>query len=325
MKKLMSVAKIAGIMFVFIWCGCTSDAPRDNPLDSTNGMQVTGKVERLYDNTGIKNAMLLLKPTTKSTISAADGTFTIENVSPGSYTLVCQAEGFAPDSIVMDIQQSRTASFRLNGLPFFRSISVTTNHISSFSAPNDSFFVLVNAAADDLDNRGDVKLVRYTMDAFSFADTLFETNSQEKIFSSELTAGDLGISSIQQLSGKPFVFYVEDLPGGVSASQEVFTTRIIERTPVGKEPQNVAISGQGPINFKWLPVSQPYPFTFDIEIRRINFSFFILIGEIQNIPAADTTASFSGNLSQGEYFWTLFITDEYGNRSRSLENPFIVQ
>lgn len=321
----MKISVITGIMFVFLWYGCTSDAPRDNPLDPVNGVQITGKVERLYDNTGINNAMLVLKPINKTAISALDGSFAMDNISPGNYTLVCQAGGFAPDSLALDIQQSHTANFRLNGRPFFRSISVTTHHISSFSAPNDSFFVLINAAADDLDNRGDVRLVRYAIEAFNFTDTLFEANSQEKIFSSELRMSDLGISSLQQLAGKPFVFYVEDLPGAVFASNEVFITRIIEETPVGQAPLNAAISGQGPINFEWLPVSQPYSFTFDIEIRRINFSFFILVGEVKNIPPADTTAAFGGDLIQGEYFWTLFITDEFGNRSRSLENPFIVQ
>jgi len=309
-------------MFVVLFHGCNSDAPRDNPLDPVNGMRIEGKVERYYETSAIREAMLVLKPINKTALSAADGSFAIENISPGNYTLVCQAAGFSSDSVELNIQQSTIANFKLNGLPYFRDISLTTHHISSFSAPSDSFFVLFNVAADDHDNRSDVKIVWYRIDDFGFADTLFEENPQEKTFFGELDIRDLGIASLQQLEGKPFTFFVEDQPASVTVSEQYFITRIINTTPTGQSPLNVAASP--PLNFEWDGLSLPFNLTFKIEIRKINFSFFTLVGEVNNIPASDTTATFGNPLEQGEYFWVLYIVDEFGNRSRSLENPFIV-
>lgn len=318
----MKIANIFGIMFVVLFHGCSSDAPRDNPLDPVNGIRIEGRVERYYENTAIREAKLLLKPTNKIALTTAEGSYAIDQISPGSYTLVCQADGFSPDSVELNIQQSTTANFKLNGLPYFRNISLTTHHISSFSTPNDSFYVLLNVAADDHDNRSDVKMVWYRIDDFGFADTLFEENPQEKSFSGELDIRDLGIASLQQLEGKPFTFFVEDLPAGVTVSNQYFITRIIDITPTGQAPLNVAVSP--PLNFEWDGLSLPFTFSFEIEVRKINFSFFTLVGEVNNIPASDTTATFSNPLEQGEYFWVLYIVDEFGNRSRSLENPFIV-
>lgn len=309
-------------MFVILFYGCSSDAPRDNPLDPVNGLRIEGKVERYYETSAIREAMLLLKPINKTALSAADGSFAIENISPGNYTLLCRAAGFSPDSVELNIQQSTVSNFKLNGLPYFRDISLTTHHISSFSVPNDNFYVLLNVAADDHDNRSDVKTVWYRIENFGFADTLFEDNPQEKTFSGELDIRDLGISSFQQLEGKPFTFFVEDLPEAVTVSEQFFISRIITMTPTGQSPLNVAVTP--PLEFKWDGLSLPFTFSFKIEIKKINFSFFTLVGEVNNISAGDTTATFGNPLEQGEYFWVLYIVDEFGNRSRSLENPFIV-
>jgi hypothetical protein len=315
---------IIGIIFVSVFQGCTSDAPRDNPLDPENGIRISGKVERFYENRGIKDAMLTLKPTNKATLSTAEGSFVFEGVAAGNYTLVCQASDFFSDSIELDLQGNRSVNFKLDGIPYFEDISITTHHISSFSVPNDSFFVVIQASANDKDGRPDVQKVWYGIEAFDFADTLFEDNPQQKIFSAELNKKDLNINSIQQLAGKPFVLYVEDFPGQAAASEAQYITRIINRVPVGLSPLFTTINSF-PFELTWEPVSLPYPFVYDIELKKINFTLISPAGSIKNIPPADTTAVFNGALEAGEYIWELYIVDEFGNRSRSLENPFVVQ
>ncbi len=313
---------LSGIGFVLTLTGCISDAPRDNPLDPARGIRVSGKVERFYNNSGIPNAMIKLQPGHFSALAAADGSFAIDHIPAGNYTLSVAAAGFREDSLTLELRQSVSASFKLDALPFFRSISLTTQHISTFIAPQDSFFVSMAAAADDPDNRSDVKTVWYHVAEFGYTDTLFEASPQEKIFTGELDTGRLGLASIHELIGKSFVFYVEDLPGAASASEPVYITRIITDTPRGVAPINAAVTP--PFQLHWQPLALPYPFTFHIEIKKVNFTFLTLAGEIRDIPANSTAATFSAALQPGEYIWLLYVVDEFGNRSRSLENPFIV-
>lgn len=312
----------SGIGFVFTLTGCISDAPRDNPLDPAQGIRVSGKVERYYNNSGIPNAMIRLQPGNFSALAAADGSFAIDHIPAGNYTLSAGATGFRGDSLTLELRQSAAANFKLDALPLFRSISLTTQHISTFIAPRDSFFVTMTAAADDPDNRSDVKTVWYHIPGYDYADTLFEASPQEKIFTGELDIGRLGLASIHELIGKPFVFYVEDLPGAVSASEAVYISRIIAETPRGLAPINAAVTP--PFQLHWQPLALPYPFTFHIEIKKVNFTFLTLAGEIRDIPPGSVSATFSGSLQPGEYIWLLYVVDEFGNRSRSLENPFIV-
>lgn len=320
----MKIAGIIGIMFVVLFQGCSTDAPRDNPLDPANGIRVSGKVERFYETQGINNAMLMLKPTDKITLSASDGSFVIDGAAAGNYTLLCRVAGFAPDSLQINLQENHTVNFKLDGLPYFENISLTTHHITSFSTPQDSFFVVIQATGNDLDGRSDVNSIRFRIEAFNFSDTLFEDNPQQKIFSGELDRNDLGIASIQQLIGKPIELDIEDFPGSVTVSEPQFITRIIERVPVGISPLFTTISNF-PFELSWEPLSLPYPFTFDIEIKKINFTFISPAGSLRNISSTDTSATFNSVLEPGEYIWELYIVDEFGNRSRSLENPFVVQ
>ncbi len=304
--------------------GCSSDAPRDNPLDPANGIRINGIVQRFYENNPIADAVITLTPGNLIGRSNSDGSYSIENITPGNYVAVCQKPGFLADSMNINLQQQETVNFRLNALPFFTNISITTQHLVSFISSVDTAFVEITVTADDLDASNDVDSIRYQIDAFGFADTLLQINPQEQTFIGQLETRDLGISSLEQLGGQPFIFFVKDLPGAVVASNPQFITRIIRDTPVAQFPIN-NISITLPFVFEWQMFSAEFPFTYDIEIFQINFNFFTLVDEIRNIPGNVTEFNYSGPLSAGEYFWVLFVIDEFGNKSRSIENPFTIQ
>ena len=236
MKNLARLA-IYLINCYFLLSGC-GDAPRDNPLDPVNGIRLSGSVQRFYENTSINDAIITLKPGNFIGRTGSNGSYLIENISPGTYTIVCQKEGFLADSVEITLQQQDVANFRLDALPFFTEISITTQHRVSFINSLDTFFVEIEVTASDPDNPRDVDSVRYQIDAFGFADTLLRINPQQQRFIGQLATSDLGIASLEELNGRPFVFFVKDLPGAVVPSEPQFITRIIQDTPEARFPIN---------------------------------------------------------------------------------------
>ncbi|NIT59363.1 MAG: hypothetical protein GWN00_25015, partial [Aliifodinibius sp.] len=250
--------KFIGFLFAILLTGCTSDAPHDNPLDPANGIHITGRVERLYSTAPLSGATLTLKPGNRIARSTMDGTYQIENISPGNYTLLCSAEGFLTDSVTLTLNRSDTTIFKLNALPYLNHISLTTQHISNSFPADDDFFVQSTAVAGDPDNTSDVELVRYEIDGFAFADTLtlIDISAQGKTFTAELQPGELGLMSLEQLIGKPFNFYVEDLPGAVVREPEQFIIRIIDEVPTTLAPQGNSVNP--PFQFEWEPMNLPF-------------------------------------------------------------------
>ena len=172
------------------------------------------------------------------------------------------------------------------------------------------------------DGAGDVDFVHYSIDPFAFSDTLIQVSPQAQRYIGQLELSDLGIASIDELNGQPFTFFVEDLPGAIVSSGAQFITRIINETPVALAPVNTII--QPPFTFEWEAFPVTYSFSYDIQIFQINFNIFTLVDEITGIPSSQTSVEYSRSLDRGEYFWVLFVIDEFGNKSRSVENPFTV-
>lgn len=312
--------KLFGAILALLISGCFSDAPRDNPVESANGVTISGKVEKFYETTGLAGAMIRLKPGNLLTLSDGAGNFRLQNVPPGSYTVVCSLEGFRSDSLVTNLQSDGVVNFKLDGLPFFTNISLTTHHISRFFPPDDDFFVRLEVTADDRDNSGDVQLVRYQIPALGFSDTLLQISPQTQTYAGQANLRDLGITALEQLTGKAFIVYVEDVPGASSASAPQFITRIISTTPQTQSPGGTVTP---PFDFRWMTVQEPYPFTFTIEIFLINFAG-VPVDRIEGIPGNSSLYSYTRSLDPDDYFWVIYIVDEFGNRSRSRQRSFTI-
>ncbi|WP_248724719.1 carboxypeptidase-like regulatory domain-containing protein [Seonamhaeicola sp. ML3] len=59
---------------------------------SLYAQKITGKVTALKK--GLSNVKVYLKDTSKETITNKSGFFTIENVTPGNYTIVASSDGY---------------------------------------------------------------------------------------------------------------------------------------------------------------------------------------------------------------------------------------
>ncbi len=323
-RRYLLFFKFIGTIIVLILAGCGGDAPRDNPLDPVNGIEVKGRVERFYTTNAIEGAMITLKPANLITLSDASGNFDLRGEIPGGdYLLTCQATGFRSDSLSVRLPIPQDVTFKLDALPYFTNISLTTHHISRFFPPDDLFLVQIEVTVEDRDGGGDVSQVTMQIPDFSFVDTLTRVSPQEQQFITQVEPHQIGLTFLGELVGKPFVFQAQDLPGAVSQSDAAFITRIIDQTPLTQFPAG-GVTLTPPIEFQWAPVSVPFTFSYTIEIYQSFINFSTLVDAIANIPPANTSYTYTNPLPAGNFFWVIYIVDEFGNRSRSKKSSFVI-
>lgn len=309
---------------IFLILNCLSDAPRDNPLDPSNGISLSGTVTRLYSNTALPNAAVRLNPANRISITNNSGRFELTGVSPGSHSVIVSAGGFASDTVEINIEKNTEVNFSLDSLPNFQNISVTTNHITHWFPPDDIYTVMLEATGYDGDGTGDIKDVWYRIEQLNLSDTLQRVAPGSNIFRGQAVATSLPILNLQELIGKTFAFFIEDVPGYSNESSPHFISRIIEETPQLISPVSLTIISSFPITFRWQPITNVhFPFTQKIEIYSIGLG--LKVDEMSSINSDMSDYIYSSPLSNGDYYWVLQIVDELGNQSGSKEGSFRVQ
>lgn len=311
-------------IIVFTLSGCFSDASRDNPLDPANGISLSGVVKRFYSNNGLSNAQIRLNPGDRITISDQNGNYQFSKISPGSYELIVSAEGFSKDTSEINLINNTQVNFALDSLPYLKNIAITTSHITHWFPPDDIYSMLLQTTGHDGDGSTDIKDVWYQIEQINFSDTLQSTAPGSNIFRGQAAALDLPVFNLQELIGKPFKFFIEDLPGNRTESSPHFISRIIEETPQLSSPVGLAVISSSQIVFKWQAINNiHFPFTHKIEIYSIGLG--LKVDEIHNINSDLSDFTYNSALSNGDYYWVLYIVDEFGNNSGSKEGSFRIQ
>ena len=272
----------------------------------------------------IPQASILVQPRNFVVLSNEDGHFRFNNLQPGDYTLVCQAEGYQIDSVAISIQASFEHTFLLDGLPQFEQISIEAHHRSRWFPLEEIYFIEFETIVSDPDGMGDIQSVIYQIPSMDYADTL-QAGIDAGKFSSTLFDSDLPAPSVHQLIGRQIYFVVKDDFGTITTSEAKFLTRIIEETPQLISPVELHSIESLPINFQWERISVPYPATLKIEIFQINLGIAFKADEIENIEVSSKSYSYSENLNPGDYYWTINIVDEFGNSSSSREGTFKIK
>lgn len=321
-----------GIIFALTSLGCISDAPRINPMDPALNPEISltlqGKVERLYNSNGIDNALIALMPGNLLARSDMNGNFIIENISSdGPHTLLCEANGFASDTLHLSRMTDTTVTFKLNALPAFPQVKITTEHEAVLTPP-DEYFLNLDVTVSDADNPGEVETAWFHIPDASITDTLLPVSAAgEQRFFKRIRFGSLNLFSA--LVGKPITFVARDAVKDTVTSAVYFITRIIEESPLMLQPNTSPPNSPVtvPFTFSWAPVALPYPFTYTIEIYPNLLVPVPPVVEITNIPATETSFEYTDalNLPADDYYWVLYVVDDFGNRSRSVKTTLSVQ
>lgn len=316
--------------------GC--DAPRDNPYDPGAGNyfgpgvgtgSLAGQVTGLAGQ-HLSGAVVLATSSAgaiQGDASNAQGSYLILDVPAGVYQLVCTLPGYAPDSasaIVLVAQQTGGVDFRLDALPAVPYFVVTSHYYHQEIIPPLYYSINAQARISEPDGRNDLDTVALEIEGGSqYALSYDSTSSPFFCYHLDLGEESLPGQSVDSIMGKTFGCFVSDTSGNWAISNPDFIRRYFVDYPVPLSPNdNEAVFVWMP-PLVWDPFNASFPFSYAARVYRDYGSSHPLVWEQSSISPTETSVVVD-SLDNGNYFWTLEVTDEYGNSAQSLQAAFIV-
>ncbi len=308
--------------------GCFDPAERDNPLDpGSTGYNPQGKIRGYIGayyvpQQPVAGATVSLYPSGKSQFSGTDGSFEFNGLPAGQYKLKATQTGYRSDSVEITVNNDiQEIQLQLNAIPVIKKITLQTHHISRWWPSDDLYYLQIATEIEDADgaNEIDSAWAEVPVDGSSFPLARVDLNG---IFTTSIVSQELSLPSLYHLQGRPIIARCRDFVGNQALSEKVYITRIIEQVPELIFPTGLANINTGPIIFKWETLYLKFPFTLKIEIFQITLGVYNKIYEFSDLPSNANEFKFSQALDEGDYFWVLYIIDEYDDSSRSKEGAF---
>ncbi len=329
MRSLAGVVLILSSL-VLIVAGCAPDAPHDNPLDPgspdyKNAGNLTGRVLSLsVPYTGISGALVTIEQNGVSEFTLSDGSFSFSDAPSGNITLITSKPSYMNDTLhlTLPVGGSYDAVVHLDALPEIFNAKIVTTKIDQWW-PGPVYSATVTANITDPDGLGDVvdSTVHVRIDSL-----LFKMNftGGSDTYGVTVNATALPDSDLQWLIGKPVYVTATDRENGTSRQGPFFVTRIIGSEPSPISPVNPDSTTAQPV-FQWnAPPSVSYVYTYFLQIYQVNAGTPSQVGNTITLGENYDYYGYQGSLAPGQYFWTIGITDQYGNSSRSKEASFVV-
>lgn len=128
---------------------------------------------------------------------------------------------------------------------------------------------------------------------------------------------------MESVIGQPFRYNIFVRHDAEYVAEPVYLFRVIEETPVLISPVQSDTVGTT-VELHWQPFDVAYLHWFRASVWRNEFEFEAEVWSSDTLSSVVESVVVSGSLSQGSYYWTLYVIDEFDNYSRSRENEFIV-
>ena len=319
------------LLFLTLWVHCGPDAPHDNPLDPLNpsaGFTIKGEVFNYYPPfQGLEGVQLTLLPLNRQVISAANGQFRFDNVKRGNFQLVGEARGYLPDTVSFRLAHDTTITLHLDALPQFERLQVTAHRVGRFFPPEDLIYAQFSAIGTDPDGANDVVSMNVLIPELGIQDSLAPLQvitANQVSGTARKTANELTLPTIEALIGKAIYFTISDRPGGFIRSEVQYLFRVIPQIPMIISPAGLTTIPIDSVEivFRWEPISLNFPFTFTVEIYRLDLGIGTLVRSVTDIAANITEIRLPNPGTPGDYFWVVYVVDALGNTSRSREGAF---
>lgn len=316
---------ISGVGF---W-GCLNEAERGNPLDPKssnfkNVGSVSGRAVFMSSPLrGIGDVEVRLEPGPFITRTDANGLFRFEEIPVDTYSVNGYKEDFAKvqDTIVVSLGTTAELEMQFNGLPRVTSVSVISLFMDRWF-PDPLFALEVKAQVDDSDGFNDIALVEMTIPGIGFIDTL-EFTQTPGLFQKTFAARNFPAQKLHSVIGHEIFVQAKDRGGFTFTSPSKFVARVIKELPKILFPRAEQIITDVQPTLLWQAAeSVDFNYTYRIEMFRIDEIFENLVFIKEGISQNDTSFTVEETLRSGTHFWTLRMTDEFGNWSRTREASF---
>ncbi len=322
---LYLVLKLFMVSSLIIFISC--NAPRNNPLDPNNPnySYVTLQGSALTFSppfTGIPDITVYWSPSNLSMSTDLNGNFKFNRTLPVNGKLIFQKTGYVSDTINVVWGSSKVLNYNvnLNQIPHLDSISIYSVVINQFSPPGQTYQLILHSKISNRDNNIDSVFVENSQLNLKKA---LDFNVVSKEYETTLTTQDLNVSDIEQTIGLDFNIIVKDITKRQFNIGSDKVTRVIKTGVSIQYPANDTTVSSTPI-LQWQRYKTGYSFTYKIEIYTNNFANSQLVFSKDKISSDSTSYFVNVPLSSNNYYWVIWVVDQFQNRSRSFPATFNV-
>lgn len=324
-KKTRLIFFTISILAILLSC----DAPRKNPLDPQNPDNVYHNIKGIVKSQNssrdpIADATLFWPIHKTITRTNINGYYQFDIPEAADGWLFAEKENYWNDSTWINWGEStnKTVDFSLNSIATIDSLrlySIIINQWGSLVIENVAVEVALNDVEKDVDS---VHIVLPMKDIKKKLEYNISNKYYEKTFSNQ----QLNVSSLDELVSKDFIIDVREF-SRLSRSAGIGTIKRVIRNTVNQTfPTNGASTSTTP-TLKWDPYIPGFKFSYMLEIYIVENFFPVLIWDKQNISSDSTSCKVDLELSSSvdEYYWVIWVIDEYGNRLRTKHASFKVE
>jgi hypothetical protein len=252
----------------------------------------------------------------------ASGNFAIYNIPTQNGFIYFEKNGYSPDSVYINWggKNSVRVEGYLNSNPQLDSLSIYT--IVENRYPDIQRYRLQISAKISDAEINDIQLVYVNNPKLNINSQLIYNNATrfyERLF--ELS--DLNISSMDEAIGENFNIIVRDQSSKLFNVGSSTIKRIIRQEVVIESPIDRAITTTKP-TLKWKRYLPGFNFRYLIQIYTDEVSP-ILMWQKDYVSKDDIEISPNINLQAGDYFWVIWIIDDFGDRCRTKPATFTVK
>lgn len=311
---------------------CSQDAPRDNPFDPDNALyhyagDLTGTITSRYiPYAPMDSVSVTLFPDLLLSYTDAAGIFGFRDLAPGEYRIQLEKHGYQSviDTIMITEGKRQTVLYRMNGQPQIDSVTLVTRHIAHWWPIEHEYILWVSVLAGDGDGVEDIDSVFLSLPDENFMRGLAPAG-EAGTFEITLFDSDFLPLLFAELPGKAIQFTARDRNAAVSEAYTTQISRIITLTPETLSPGSQEVITSRPL-FRWSSIEVGYTISYYIAVFRLNESGipqFVLGSDVLDNATLEWQPD--TDLAPALYYWTVTVTDRFGNTSSSKEATFIVQ
>jgi hypothetical protein len=329
---MKTFALTLGACFALLTWSC--DAPRDNPFDPNSDNYVgpdrnigivSGNVADL-SSAPLSGVQVFTIPEYRGAVTNPQGNYTIEGLSLRTYQIVCAPAGFEPDTAGVDLTDDAvaTVNFTLDALPSIVDFKVISHFIDPSQQLPPYYLVSAFAAIFESDGESDLQYVTlHVQSGFSTPMIYDSTRDLIHYYSKNLLEAELPGASIDSVGDKLFWCTAEDQGGNSDSSKALFIARFFDNYPFLLSPiDDETVSTPTP-TLRWEAFNAPFYFTYHALVYN-GQNNPPLVWEKADI-GADVTMVITDSLPNSNYYyWTLEVSDIFGNTALSAPVDFNV-
>jgi hypothetical protein len=315
-------------LIIIGYLNISCNAPRVNPFDPLNSDYNYGVIEGIvetinFPRTGIKDVNVVWEKKNIITKTDTNGRFRLDNIPIENGLLTFYKEGYKSDTLVVTwgISKRIYTQVFFNGIPELDSVAIYTLVRNRFSQ-NPVSELFVKAWITDIER--DLDTVFVYNPELNLMEPL--EHPEEKTYETVLTEAELNVDDIEQTIGLDFDILIKDTDNNQFIIGSERITRVIKDEVTGQLPSNDSLVVSQPFSFQWNRFRAGYDFTHMIEVYTYDFfNNSQLVHRKENIPSDSTSYYMNQTLAKGNYYWVIWVIDQFQNRSRSKEATFQIQ